>query len=136
MPNTFAARERKFISTLSEDLHLSLAWDEYDDEDQNLVTWRFPGGMVESVSDSVNGGGAEDEWEDVDEDEEDEEESRAAVDRVLKKYERAPVMDDDEEGAFDARYERSVQEKMDEWKRGYYQVSFDVWFRYWISMLI
>lgn len=60
------------------------------------------------------------EWED----EGDDEESRAAVDRVLKKYEKAPVADADEEGSFDERYKRSVQEKMDEWKRGYYQVCF------------
>ncbi|KAG2365950.1 hypothetical protein BDR07DRAFT_594487 [Suillus spraguei] len=42
MPDTFPARERKFISTLAEELHLSVTWDEYDEEDQNLVTWRLP----------------------------------------------------------------------------------------------
>ena len=53
-------------------------------------------------------------WED-----EDDEESRAAVDRVLNKYEKAKVMEDDNEGDFDRRYEASIKEKMDEWKRGY-----------------
>ena len=62
-------------------------------------------------------------WEDVDEDNEGEdEESKAAVDRVLKKYDKAQVMDDDEGGGFDARYDRSMKEKMDGWKRGYYKV--------------
>lgn len=148
MPNDFPARERKFIEKLAEDLHLSVRWDEYDDEDVNLVTWRFPGALEEPLSteEAVNGkeaqsgsatpngkdGGAEGgeaEWEDVEEEEEDEE-SRAAVDRVLKKYEKAHVAHDDEGGGFDARYESSIKEKMDEWKRGYYQVSLGFLFFY------
>jgi 5'-3' exoribonuclease 1 len=39
MPNTFPAPERKFISTLAEELNPSVTWDEYDEEDQNLPTW-------------------------------------------------------------------------------------------------
>jgi hypothetical protein len=31
-------------------------------------------------------------------------------------------LDDDEGGGFDGQYEQSVKEKMDRWKRGYYQV--------------
>ncbi|KAL0953086.1 hypothetical protein HGRIS_004359 [Hohenbuehelia grisea] len=127
MPNTFPARERKFITTLADELHLSITWDEYDDNDQNLVTWRFPGSSLEEpIPDSRTGsdGGAGDqdgegeEWEDVESEED--EEARVAVDRVLKKYDKAPTMDDGEDGGFDARYERSIREKMDEWKRGYY----------------
>lgn len=144
MPNTFPARERKFIGSLSEDLHLTLTWDEYDDEDQNLVTWRFPGALMEEPLPSAEqeretvkeGDDAEGEWEDVDgedgkngdddDDEFEDEESRAAVDRVLKKYDKAPVMDDDEDGGFDARHERSIKAKMDEWKRGYYKVCLSI----------
>jgi 5'-3' exoribonuclease 1 len=132
MPNTFPARERKFISKLAEDLHLSVTWDEYDDDDQNLVTWRFPGALEEPLPDpegihETNGDAeGEGEWEDVegddDNDESEDEESNAAVDRVLKKYGKAQVVDDDEGGGFDARYDQSVKEKMDEWKRGYYKV--------------
>lgn len=125
MPNLFPARERQFINKLAEDLHLSLTWDEYDDEDQNLVTWRFPGELEEPLPEGQGNGtpeaaaeGDDEEWED-----EDDEESRAAVDRVLAKYEKAKVQEDDKEGDFDARYELSVKEKMDEWKRNYYRVS-------------
>ncbi len=136
MQNTFSAREREFISRLTEDLHLSVQWDEYDEDDNNVVTWRLPGilendNIEEDIERSAlvtaniveeNGEGPpESEWEDVsDEDEE----SRAAVDRVLQKSEKAPIFDDEEDGGFDARYEQSVREKMDEWKRGYYQASF------------
>ncbi|KAJ7157550.1 exonuclease II [Mycena crocata] len=130
MRNDFPARERKFITTLAEDLHLGLRWDEFDEEDRNLVTWRFPGALLEEGG--MDGGkqnghqeeGGEGDWEDVDNDGEDDEEDaegRAAVERVLKKYEKAHVADDDEDGGFDARHDRSIREKMDEWKRGYYQ---------------
>lgn len=132
MQNDFSARERKFIQKLAEDLRLNVRWDEYDEDDVNLVTWRFPGASEEESSPGkevvnrgevpngkVEGGGSEGEWEDI---EEEEEESRAAVDRVLKKYEKAPVTHDDDDGGFDARYERSIKEKMDEWKRAYYRV--------------
>ncbi len=106
MPNTFSAGDRKFINDLGNDLHLELAWDEYDEQDQNLVTLRFPGALEEPLP--VNGNeerdedGADDEWEDEDE------EGREAVDRVLKKYEKAKVMNDAVDRDFDARYERSI----------------------------
>lgn len=122
LPNAFSAKDRQFINNLSDDLHLSVTWDEYDEQDVNLVTWRFPraldDGEPKEVEDAA-GGVDDSEWEDS----EDDAESRAAVDRVLKKYEKAPVADLDAEGTFDERYERSLKEKMDEWKRGYYQVS-------------
>lgn len=113
IPNTFPARERKFITDLAGDLHLEVTWDEYDANDNNLVTLRLPGALSQPVPENDGEG----EWEDVDE------EGDKAVDRVLRKYERAPVADDDEEGDFDERHERGVQEKMDEWKRGYYKAS-------------
>lgn len=122
MPNTFPSRDRTFISTLGTDLHLSITWDEYDEEDQNLVTWRLPGSMDESMPEpgfEPDAGEDDGQWEDVSEEEE---ESQLAIDRVLKKYEKAPVKDDDEGGGFDARHEKSVSDKMDEWKRGYYKV--------------
>lgn len=124
MVNDFPARDRQFITRLAEDLHLSIAWDEYDEEDRNLVTWRSPGELEEPLPENQNGrqeqtegAGEDDEWED-----EDDEEARVAVDRVLNKYGKAKVMKDDKDGDFDARYEASLKEKMDEWKRGYYQV--------------
>jgi 5'-3' exoribonuclease 1 len=115
LPNTFAARERTFIGKLADDLHLSLTWDEYDADDNNLVTWRLPGALDAPLPDEDAADGDDGEWEDVGE-------ADAAVDRVLNKYDKARVMPEDGEGDFDARYEASVKEKMDEWKRGYYKV--------------
>lgn len=150
MENDFPAKDRIFIGNLAKDLHLVLRWDEYDKNDRNIVTFRLPelpGGKAKasksggapstSEGNTGNGGegnvvtvGGEDdeggEWEDVDEEEDDDEfdeaESYAAIDRVLKKYERAQVLDPDESGGFDARHANSIQEKMDEWKRNYYKV--------------
>lgn len=122
LPNDFPARDRQFIDTLSADLHLSVQWDEYDENDTNLVTWRFPsslsGADEKEVAEEADGNAKQPD----DDDSEDDAEARAAVDRVLKKYEKAPVMDKDAEGTFDERHAQAVKEKMDEWKRGYYQV--------------
>ncbi|KAH9945091.1 exonuclease II [Epithele typhae] len=122
MVNDFPARDREFIARLADELHLSVAWDEYDAEDRNLVTWRFPGELEEPLPENGNGAvkdegeGDEGEWED-----DDDEEAREAVDRVLNKYAKAKVAEDDKDGDFDARYELSIRDKMDEWKRGYYK---------------
>ncbi|KAF8195285.1 XRN 5'-3' exonuclease N-terminus-domain-containing protein [Mycena galopus ATCC 62051] len=76
--------------------------------------------------------GDEGEWEDVDtaededDSEEDDAEARAAVERVLKKYDKAHVFEDDEGGGFDARAARSLRDKMDEWKRGYYHSKLEI----------
>ncbi|KAJ3572931.1 hypothetical protein NP233_g2767 [Leucocoprinus birnbaumii] len=136
MLNTFPAREREFIKRLAEDLHLSLRWDEYDADDNNILTWRLPGVLEDdnieedlekaataatSAAEEGAEGPPDSEWEDVSDEDEDDEESRAAVDRVLKKYDKAPTFDDEADGGFEARHERMLKEKMDEWKRGYYQ---------------
>ncbi|GJE94543.1 5'-3' exonuclease [Phanerochaete sordida] len=128
MPNTMPAKDRKFISKLAEDLHLSVTWDEYDENDENLVTWRFPGELEEPVPENGDSPPKSEEGDEDDEawEDEDDEESRAAVDRVLQKYERAKVQEDDQEGDFDARYELSIKEKMDEWKRGYYKGKLEI----------
>jgi 5'-3' exoribonuclease 1 len=128
LSNQFPARDRAFITKLSEDLHLDVGWDEYE-EDQNLVTWRLRRLSHQDEEEKGEGGDiivgqdgstSNSEWEDEASDDDDE--ANAAVDRVLKKYEKARVVDLDAQGSFDERHERSIKEKMDEWKRGYYRV--------------
>lgn len=108
--NDLPAADRKFVSELAQELHLDITWDEYEGDD-NMVTIRLP---RPEAGESANGDSDEGEWEDVDG------ESRAAVQRVLRKYEKASVFDEDED--FDTRHARSVQAKMDEWKDSYYKV--------------
>jgi 5'-3' exoribonuclease 1 len=116
--NEFPARDREFINTLGADLHLELAWDEYDENDRNIVTFRVPRAHEEPQADVENGDeGNEDEWVSDEEDEE----GRSAVDRVLEKYRNAKVLGPATED-FDERYEQAVKEKMDDWKRPYYMV--------------
>ncbi|KAF8910440.1 XRN 5'-3' exonuclease N-terminus-domain-containing protein [Gymnopilus junonius] len=111
LPNAFPARDRQFINKLSDDLHLSVTWDEYDEQDVNLVTWRLPRALDDAETKDVEDeeDGDDSDWEDA----EDDAESRAAVDRVLNKYEKAPVEDPDAEGTFDERYERYYKGKLE-----------------------
>ena len=94
MLNTFPAFERQFIGTLAEDLHLLVTWDKYDEDDQNIVMWQFPGALEQPLPEEAqktnSDAEGEGEWEDVHDDEDDDEESKA-VNRVLKKYEKAQV---------------------------------------------
>lgn len=130
--NDFPARERAFLTQLAQELNLVLRWDEYDEQDVNLATIRFPNAVEgETTADAAPTNetpaaaaaeGDDGQWEDVDEDDVEDEEGWLAVDRVLRKYRKAPVEDPDAEGTFDERHERSVKEKMDEWKRQYYKV--------------
>ena len=116
--NEFPARDREFINTLGADLHLELAWDEYDENDRNIVTFRVPGAHEEPRADVEDGGeGNEDEWVSDEEDEE----AINAVDRVLEKYRKAKVLGHASED-FDERHEQAVKERMDDWKRSYYMV--------------
>jgi len=115
--NDFPARDRAFLTTLAQELHLDLGWDEYDEYDQNLMTLRIPRAIDDEGKEVEDTGGSDSEWED-----EGELESHLAVDRVLKKYEKAAVVDLEEQGTFEERHARAVKDKMDEWKRGYYRV--------------
>ena len=116
--NDFPARDREFIISLAADLHLELAWDEYDDNDDNIVTFCLPGTPEEPQADlEGEDEGNDDEWVSDKEDEE----AVNAVDRVLDKYRKAKVLERASED-FDERHEQAVKEKMDEWKRNYYMV--------------
>jgi len=111
MPNMFSAGERAFLTDISQDLHLTLSWDEYDDDDQNLVVLRFPGALESPLDD-----------ENSESDSQDDAEATAAVDRVLRKYDKAKVLTENVEDNFDSREELRLKQKMDEWKRVYYRV--------------
>ena len=111
MPNMFSAGERAFLTNLAQDLHLTLSWDEYDDEDQNLVVLRLPGVLESPLED-----------EDSENDSSDDEEATAAVDRVLRKYDKAKMLMENTQDNFDSREELRLKQKMDEWKQGYYWV--------------
>ena len=90
----------------------------YNNDDENIVTFALPRSQEEPEADAVDGEeGNEDDWVSEEEDEE----ARKAVDRVLDKYEKAKVVEHADKD-FDQRYELALKEKMDEWKRSYYTV--------------
>ncbi|KAJ4480064.1 exonuclease II [Lentinula aciculospora] len=107
MPNDFPAKDRLFILTIARDLNLNLAWDEFDEEGHNILS--FTPAFSEEAFD------------------EDEPEAQVAVLRVLKKYEKAPI--DGGEEDFETRATNALTHKMDAWKRGYYsgklEISYD-----------
>lgn len=111
MLNTLSAGERAFLVNLAQDLHLTPSWDEYNDEDQNLVVLRLPGALEPPLDD-----------EDSESDSQDETEAMAAVDHVLQKYDKAKILTENADDNFDSREEIRLQQKMDEWKRTYYWV--------------
>ncbi|KAG9109509.1 hypothetical protein FRC07_008294, partial [Ceratobasidium sp. 392] len=96
--NDLSAEDRSFITQLVKELHLDIWWDEFDEQDRNLVTVALP------------------ELDD-DDDEEAEEEGRRATQRVLKKYMAAPVLTAE---GFDEREDERIQREIRKWKSQYY----------------
>jgi 5'-3' exoribonuclease 1 len=113
--NDLSAGDRQFITTLAQDLNLSLAWDEFDDQGRNLISVSFPYTEPDEVLEGEEDG--EGEWED----DVDTQESNAAIDRVLTKYSKAKVLNGGAE-EFEKREEERLTKMMDDWKREYYRV--------------
>ena len=101
-----------------------MAWDEFDEQDRNIVSLYLPAPLPSRISSNAvvqEDGDAE--WEDESSDDEAAaEESIIAIDRVLNRYQNAVTLaeGDDE---FDKREAERLRLKMDEWKRNYYKVS-------------
>ncbi|KAG8752127.1 hypothetical protein FRC14_007322 [Serendipita sp. 396] len=105
--NSFPARDRSFLTKLAGELKLSLTWDEYDEQDQNLAVLRVPRANHADDSDDSS-----------------DDEGRIAVDRVLNKYKRANILED--EGTAEERYEVALKARMDNWKRDYYREKLEI----------
>lgn len=101
-PPTLSAEDRKFAEQLADDLHL--LWSTVPDDDGNRCV------RIELPT--------------RDEDGEDDEEGQIAINRVLKRYEKAVVTDASEEEmrlAAEAKYDQ----KFKQWKENYYQSKFE-----------
>lgn len=111
-PAVYPARDRRFLQDLANALHLSIAFDEFDDNDEPVIVLRFDEDVFASMMEELSLNGKEEEggeWKD-------------AVDRVLKKYEKAQTLEDQSESDFEEAYEAKLKEKMHVWKKEYYQV--------------
>jgi hypothetical protein len=97
--NDLGAGDRQFMHSLAGELNLNLTWDDFDEEDQNVVSVYFP-----AQPPTPGSGAAEGESEDSSEDDEAIQESNA-------------------EEEFEKREAARLKEKMDEWKQAYYRVS-------------
>lgn len=119
--NDFAAGDKKFLTTLATELNLMVAWDEFNDQDQNVVSLYFPPPPQPARTPPENENGDEGEWVDTSEDEAAIQESNFAVDRVLNRYKQAKTLEEGDD-EFDKREAERLKEKMDEWKTTYYRV--------------
>ncbi|KAF8754092.1 hypothetical protein RHS01_06453 [Rhizoctonia solani] len=93
LPNTLPAGDRAFLNGLCQELHLSVWWDEFDEEGQNLVTIALP-------------------EQDEDDEEADEEGYQASM-RVFKKYVTAQVLHPE---GFDEREDDRLKAALKKWK--------------------
>ena len=101
------ARDRKFVQELAEDLHL--LWKTVgDDEGNRHMRLDFP--------QKLEG--------DDDEDDEEEEESQIALDRVLKRYENAKLVDVTTEKVKE-QMDQKYEQKFQAWKTKYYEGKFE-----------
>ncbi|CAE6444875.1 unnamed protein product [Rhizoctonia solani] len=98
LPNTLPAGDRAFLNGLCQELHLSVWWDEFDEEGQNLVTIALP-------------------EQDEDDEEADEEGYQASM-RVFKKYVTAQVLHPE---GFDEREDDRLKAALKKWKEDYYK---------------
>ncbi|KAI9822480.1 MAG: hypothetical protein M1827_000199 [Pycnora praestabilis] len=109
LPNTLPAKDRKFVEELADNLRLQ--WKTVEDEQgQRHLRLSFPAKI----------GIDEDEEDDEDEDEE----SQIALNRVLKRYDNAQVVDITAEQVKEES-EKKYQAKFQGWKNKYYQEKFE-----------
>jgi 5'-3' exoribonuclease 1 len=118
LPATLPARDRRFLADLTDDLHLSATYDEFDRDGNALIVLSFDEIMVNLVEaeeddeggfTAVNGDAAGAEWKD-------------AIKRVLKKYDKAEVSKAFDESEYEDSHAKQLEEKMNTWKRDYYKV--------------
>lgn len=115
-PANYPAKDRRFLANLAEDLNLAISFDECDENDEPVIILSIE--PEEVIYDQI-----EDMLEKVDLHEDDEQlESRIAAERVLSKYRKAPTVEDLTATEAEARLEEKKQEKIMEWKAGYYSV--------------
>ncbi|RAL66535.1 hypothetical protein DID88_006225 [Monilinia fructigena] len=107
LSNKLPAADRKFAQDLAESLHLEWKTIQSDDGERHMQL-SFPAKL-----------GADDEEEDDEEDE-----SQLAILRIVKRYDKAEVLDVTKEQA-QAEMDRKYEEKFQEWKDKYYEGKFE-----------
>jgi 5'-3' exoribonuclease 1 len=121
-PAKYPARDRRFLQDVASELRLSIAFDEFNEQDEPVIALRLDEEMVDlmqadGLADDIDGftidgestSGQEGEW-------------KQAIDRVLNKYDKAPTLPDHSESDIEDQYQAKLKEKMDTWKREYYKV--------------
>lgn len=114
--NSLPSRDRTFVQELADSLHLRCTWDEVDDYGQSLIVLSFDV-PAEDGDDDGNDEEGDEEWES-----EEDLESKAAINRVLDKYSKAKIVDNEVEDS-EQSFDEILNQKIIEHKRKYYKVS-------------
>ena len=112
-PPTLPARDRTFVEQLADELRLP--WSTVDNDDgHRFMRIQLP---------QTQNGNEDDEDDDDDDDEDEDEEATLAIQRIIRKYEKAKVQEMTPEEAQQAAEEK-YEAKFQEWKNNYYMSKF------------
>lgn len=106
-------RDRRFLSDLADELRLEATYDEFDPDGNNLIVLSFDQAMIDFNKEEAGASGS---------DEGDADEGREAIQRVLKKYEKAQTAKEFDEAEWEEEQAVIIKEKMATWKNNYYRV--------------
>ncbi|SGY47624.1 BQ5605_C001g00550 [Microbotryum silenes-dioicae] len=104
LPGPLPSRDQHFLATLAEKLQLSVAYDEFDEDDNPIVVLSFEESLLESARNDSEG----QHWQ-------------LTIGRVLSKYESAETPRQLTEEEQEDEHKVEVQQKMLDWKKDYYK---------------
>ncbi|SCV74192.1 BQ2448_6624 [Microbotryum intermedium] len=104
LPGPLPSRDQRFLASLTEKLQLSVAYDEFDEDDNPIVVLSFDESLLASARNDSEG----QDW-------------LLTIGRVLSKYESAETPRQLTEEEQEEEHKSKVQQKMQEWKKEYYK---------------
>lgn len=105
LPASLPSRDRKFLAGLCDELKLAVAYDQFDQDGKAIIVLSFEESMIQLAL-----------VEEEDDDGDDDAEWKAAIGRIVKKYEKAELAEHVEDS-----YEKQLENKMSVWKKDYYK---------------
>jgi hypothetical protein len=115
LPSSLNVRDRRFLVDLAGELHLEVAYDEFDENNYNIIVLLFDDEALEL---------ARAESDDDDDEEAEMAEWKQAIHRVLFKYGKAEVAKEFNEAEQEQSHATQLEGKMNTWKKEYYKVCY------------
>lgn len=121
LPACYPAKDRKFLRTLASELDLCISFDEFDENDEPLITLSFDSDRERPIDSDVYA--VQDMLEDLRIGESSRTDSIShedQVDKVFRKYNEAAQEPEWDEARFDDLQEQKFQRALRDWKSRYY----------------